>query len=272
MPSETPNWGLLPLSPPSSIPSSLSGSLDAALNPQSIAIIGASENQHKVGGRPLMYLSRFGYRGRVYPINKHRSRVQGVVAFPRIEHVPEAPDLAIVALPAPQACEAVQACADRGVKVALVMSSGFAEAVCSDDAGAVAERVLVDCARATGMRIVGPNSQGLANFHNGAVATFSTYFNEVAPSDGPVAIVSQSGVMSAVPYGLLRGRGVGVRHAHATGNECDVTLAELAVCVVQDPGVRLLLLYMESVRDPAVLAQAAAIARERDVPIVAVKA
>ena len=80
-------------------------------------------------------------------------------------------------------------------------------------------------ARAAGMRIVGPNSQGLANFGTGAVASFSTMFLEVEPADGPVGIISQSGMMSVVPFGLLRRRGIGVRHAHATGNDADVSLA-----------------------------------------------
>jgi acyl-CoA synthetase (NDP forming) len=85
-------------------------------------------------------------------------------------------------------------------------------------------------------------------------------------------VISQSGMMSTAPYGLLRRAGIGVRHAHATGNDADITLAEMARAVVQDPEIRLLLLYIESIRDPENLARAAAIARERDVPIVAVKA
>ncbi|HUI17376.1 MAG TPA: acetate--CoA ligase family protein, partial [Alphaproteobacteria bacterium] len=88
---------------------------------------------------------------------------------------------------------------------------------------------------------------------------------------GPVAMCSQSGAMSVVPYGLLRRRGIGVRHAHATGNDADVTVAELACAVASDPDVKLLLLYLESVPDPHNLAKAARIARERELPIVALK-
>jgi acetate---CoA ligase (ADP-forming) len=130
---------------------------------------------------------------------------------------------------------------------------------------------MVARARAGGMRIIGPNCQGLANFATGTIASFSTILGESAPADGPVAIVSQSGVMSAVPYGLLRARGIGVRHAHSTGNDADVTLSELALAVVKDPAVQLLLLYIESIRDPANLALTAQVARERGVPVVAVK-
>src|SRR5262245_30041489 len=164
---------------------------------------------------------------------------------------------------------AVDACASVGVKIAIVMASGFGET--SSDESIEAERVMVARARAAGMRIIGPNCQGLANFATGTIASFSTILGEVEPADGPVAIVSQSGVMSAVPYGLLRARGVGVRHAHSTGNDADVTLSELALEVVKDPAVRLLLLYVESIRDPEKLALAAELARERDVPVIAVK-
>jgi acyl-CoA synthetase (NDP forming) len=131
---------------------------------------------------------------------------------------------------------------------------------------------MVATARAHGMRIVGPNTQGLANFGTGAIANFSTMFLESPPEDGPIAIVSQSGAMSVVPYGLLRARGIGVRHAHATGNDADVTAPELARAVLEDPAVRLLLLYLESIADAAALANVAEAARQREVPVVALKA
>jgi hypothetical protein len=122
------------------------------------------------------------------------------------------------------------------------------------------------------MRIVGPNTQGLANFGNGTIASFSTMFVEVPALDGPIAVASQSGGMSSVTYGLCRRRGLGVRHVHATGNEADVTVADIAWAVAHDPGVKLLLMYLETIANPDLLAQTAQYARERDLPIVAVKA
>ena len=127
-------------------------------------------------------------------------------------------------------------------------------------------------AKHAGMRLIGPNCQGLANFATGTVANFSTIFHEIEARDGPLAIVSQSGANSQAIYQLACDKDLGVRHVHATGNEADVTVAELAAAVVADPGVRLLLLYMEAIRDPAQLAAAAEAARARDLPIVALKA
>ena len=239
------------------------------LNPSSVAIIGASDNPHKVGGRPLLYLQRYGYRGAIYPINPGRSSVQGMRAFPALAATPEAPDLAIIAVAGDEAVRAVEACAERGVKVAVVMTSGFGE---TGAEGLAKQMKMVETARGAGMRLIGPNCQGLANFATGMVANFSTIFNELEARDGPVAIVSQSGANSQAIYTLLRERGLSARHVHATGNEADVTVADLARAVVDDEGVRLVLLYMEAIKDPATLAAAAAEARRRDVPIVALKA
>ncbi|AWN48584.1 CoA-binding protein [Methylobacterium terrae] len=247
----------------------MTSSLQAALDPRSIAVIGASENPDKIGGRPLLYLSRFGFRGEVWPVNPRREEVQGRRTVPRLSGLSRAPDLAIIAVPGEAAVAALDECAEIGVKVAIMMASGFGET--ADPAAKAAERAMVARARARGLRMIGPNSQGLANFGTGAVASFSSMFLEAPPQDGPVGIVSQSGAMSVVPYGLLRARGIGVRHTHATGNDADVTVCELAAAVAADPDLKLLLLYLESIPDPHHLAEAASIARDRGLPIVALK-
>jgi acyl-CoA synthetase (NDP forming) len=243
--------------------------LRVALDPRSIAVIGASENDNKIGGRPIAFLKRFGFRGPVYPVNPSRDELQGLRAYPSLAALPEVPELAIVAVAGARALEAVEDCARAGVRVCVVFASGFGET--PDPAARAQERAMVEAARAAGMRMFGPNSQGLANFGTGAVPSFSTMFVEAPPADGPVGIISQSGAMSVIPYGLLRARGIGVRHAHATGNDADVTVCELATVVAQDPALELLLLYLEGIPDPWHLAEAARIARERGLPIVALK-
>jgi acyl-CoA synthetase (NDP forming) len=242
--------------------------LRRALAPRSIAVIGASDNAHKIGGRPIAYLSRFGFQGQVFPINPARAEVQGLRSYRALADLPEVPDLAIIAVPGELAVQAVDECARMGVAVGIIMSSGFGELHAE---GKEQERAMRERARAAGMRLVGPNSQGLANFGTGAVASFSTMFTEVQPADGPIGIISQSGAMAVIPYGLLRERGLGVRHSHATGNDCDVTVCELATVVAEDPELKLLLLYLEGIPDPWNLAEAARIARERELPIVVLK-
>src|SRR5579859_1141458 len=245
--------------------------LKAALDPRSVAIIGASENPNKVGGRPVHYLDKFGFKGKIFPINPSRTEVQGHACYKGLGDLPEAPEMVIVAVAGDNAIGAVEDCAAHGVKVAVVMASGFGEV--DAIAGKAKERRMVEAAHRCGMRIVGPNSQGLANFGTGTIASFSTMFMEMEPSEGQghVAMLSQSGALSSVPVGFLRQRGIGVRHTHATGNEADITVGELAVAVAEDPEVELLLLYLESIPDTKYLEELASVALKRDLPIVALK-
>src|SRR5580700_9484868 len=243
--------------------------LKAALDPRSVAIIGASENPNKVGGRPVHYLDKFGFKGKIFPINPSRPEVQGHACYKSLADLPEAPEMVIVAVAGDNAIGAVEDCAAHGVKVAVVMASGFGEV--DAVAGKAKERRMVEAAQKTGMRIVGPNSQGLANFGTGAIASFSTMFMDMDRAEGHVAMLSQSGALSTVPVGFLRQRGIGVRHTHATGNDADITVGELAVAVAEDPEVKLLLLYLESIPETKYLEELASVALKRDLPIIALK-
>lgn len=236
-------------------------------HPESVAVVGASNDPDKIGGRPLRYLRRFGFAGSVLPVNARRDTVQGLPAYPDVSALPAVPDVALIAVPGPAAAQAVAACAEAGVKACVVFASGFGET--GDPGSRALQEQMLASARRSGMRLVGPNSQGLANFASGAVLGFSTMFTEQPPADGPVAVVSQSGALCAVPYGLLRRRGIGVRYAHGSGNDADVSAGELAEAVLADPEVRLLLLYLEDIRDPTALERASRLALQRGVPIVA---
>ncbi|KIZ39649.1 MULTISPECIES: acetate--CoA ligase family protein [Rhodopseudomonas] len=243
--------------------------LKAALDPQSVAIIGASDNPNKVGGRPVHYLDKFGFKGKIFPINPSRPEVQGHKCYPSLADLPEAPEMVIVAVAGDNAIGAVEDCAAAGVKIAVVMASGFGEVDAVE--GKAKERRMVEVAHKAGMRIVGPNSQGLANFGTGAIASFSTMFMDMDRASGHVAMLSQSGALSTVPVGFLRQKGIGVRHTHATGNDSDITVGELACAVAEDSEVKLMLLYLESIPDKKYLEELAAIALDRDLPIVALK-
>lgn len=241
--------------------------LDFFHRPASVAVVGASDDPEKIGGRPLRYMREFGYAGTVVPVNPKRPEVQGMATVPTLAESPVVPDVALIGVPGVAAVEAVETAAAMGVKGCVVMSSGFGETSTAE--GAALQARMLGASRDAGMRVVGPNSQGLASFHSGAVLGFSTLFTEEPPADGPVGIVSQSGALASVPYGILRRRGIGVRYAHGTGNDADVTAAELAATAVQDPDLRLLLLYLENVGDPTWLADLGEQSRRTGVPVVA---
>src|ERR1700761_9057922 len=243
--------------------------LKAALDPRSVAVIGASDNPNKIGGRPVHYLDKFGFKGKIFPINPSRSEVQGHTCYKSLGDLPEAPEMVIVAVAGDNAIGAVEDCAAHGVKVAVVMASGFGEV--DAVAGKAKERRMVEAAHRAGMRIVGPNSQGLANFGTGAIASFSTMFMDMDRAEGHVAMLSQSGALSTVPVGFLRQRGIGTRHTHATGNDADITVGELAVAVAEDPEVKLLLLYLESIPETKYLEELASGALKGALPSVALK-
>jgi acyl-CoA synthetase (NDP forming) len=244
-------------------------SLKPFLTPRSIAILGASQDHNKVGGRPLHYLMKYGFKGPVYPINPGRPEVQGLKSYKSLDELPEVPELALCVVAGDAAVDAVEAAAAKGVKGLICITSGFGET--SDPEGAKKQARMVAAARAAGMRMVGPNTQGLANFSNGCVASFSTMFTTLQCKDGPIAMVSQSGAMSSIPIGLLAEKGLGVRYSLATGNDADVNVLEMACAAASDPDMKLLLLYLEGMPHADKLADLAEIAHRNNIMVVALK-
>jgi acyl-CoA synthetase (NDP forming) len=241
-----------------------SSALDTLLCPRSVAIVGASDNPNKIGGRPLHYLRTFGFRGKVFPVSQRGGPVQGVPSFASLQELPEAPDCVILSVPAEAALAQVQACAKIGARNAILFSSGFGE---MGPEGLHRQQELVAAARAGGVRLLGPNTIGAANFSCGAILSFASMYQEVEALDGPVAIVSQSGAVGASAYAQLRQNGVGVRYVCTTGNQSDVDVCDFFGAVLADPTVRLVLLYLEEARDLPALEAALVLARNRGVPV-----
>ena len=220
--------------------------LDALFNPRSVAIIGATEDPTRIGGRPLRYLRESGFQGEIWPINPRRARIQGLEARPDIAEVPGIIDVAIVAVPALRAVETIEACAERGVGAAVVFSSGFAETGAD---GAARQRRMGEIARASGMRILGPNCLGVYNAAIGYFATFTTTLDIHRPQPGPVAIVSQSGAYGSHLGLLARRRRIEVGLWVTTGNECDVTVPECIAWMAARSETEVVTAYAEGTQD-----------------------
>ena len=221
-------------------------------NAQSIAIIGATERENAMGRAPIEYLQRYGYAGKIYPINPKGSTILGLQAFTTITEVKSTIDLALILLPAELVEEALTQCGVAGVKVVIVMSSGFAE---SDADGVLAQARLVDIARNSGIRLVGPNCIGSVGGAKKLVASFSPVFS--APTTnveaGSIALVSQSGALGYGMYSLGLDQGVPLGVVVTTGNEADVTNLEVANALADDPSISAILLYAESLTDIGML-------------------
>jgi acyl-CoA synthetase (NDP forming) len=242
--------------------------LDKLLRPASIAIIGASDEPSRIGGRPLAYLLAAGFRGPLYPVNSKRSTVQGLTAYPTIADVPGNVDFAVIAVAAEQAVDAVCGCAARGVGAAVIFTAGFAEV--GLEGGALQDRIAT-IVRDSGMRVLGPNCLGLFSTENGFYPTFTTTLDRGLPKPGGLSIVSQSGAFGSHLFFTAIGRGLGMRYWIATGNEVDVDVAECLHWVAEDPGTDVIMAYTEGVKHGPRFIAALEAARARRKPVIFMK-
>ncbi|MGI9387401.1 MAG: acetate--CoA ligase family protein, partial [Methyloligellaceae bacterium] len=233
-----------------------------------MAIVGASNDPSRIGGRPLRYMIEAGFDRPIYPVNPNRASVQGLRAYPTITEVPEPVDCAIIAVPAKSVAEVLRDCAAKGVKSAILFSSGFAE-VGADGAALQAE--LGDIIGRTGIRVLGPNCLGVLGFTVGFYATFSSSLDAGFSEPGPLAIISQSGAYGTHLYAVARSWGLGVRYVITTGNECDVDVAECIEWASGEDEVRVIAAYVEGVKDGAALMRALEKARKNRKPVIFMK-
>jgi acyl-CoA synthetase (NDP forming) len=232
--------------------------LEAIFQPNAIAVIGASQDPSKIGGRPVQFLRQYGFAGAVYPVNPKATEVQGFRAYPSVADLPDTPDLAVIAVAAEAVPDAVDACAARGVKAAVVLSSGFSE---MGAAGLALQDRICATARRSGMRVMGPNCLGAVGVPERAISTFSIVLEGAMPQVGPLGIVSQSGNLGSYTMLLAGERGVGVSRFMTTGNECDVDAADGVAFLARDPSTSVILLILETCRDPGRLIAALGEAR-----------
>lgn len=242
--------------------------MDAFFLARSIAVIGASNEVAKIGGRPVHLLRKHGYPGAIYPINPKGGEVQGLPAYARLADTPTAPELAIVAVPVAHALQAVRDCAERGVQAVVLLSSGFAEAGAE---GAALQAEITRVARSHRMRLLGPNCLGTVGVAERAIGSFSVALEDYMPEPGPVGIVSQSGNIGSYTLQLLVQRGVGISRMVTLGNEADVDLADGIVALARDPATRVILCCMETCRDGERLRQALDVARAHRTPVIVLK-
>ncbi|MCK8786673.1 acetate--CoA ligase family protein [Roseomonas sp. NAR14] len=245
------------------------GALDEALfNPRSVALIGATADQAKNNSRVQRLLARAGYAGRIVPVNPGRAEVMGVPAFPDIRAAPGPIDHAFVMVPAAAVPDAIAGCAEKDVRVATIYSAGFAEL---GEAGRALQERVVAVARAGRVRLLGPNCLGLVNVTDGVPLTINAAVEAEALAPGWLGVVSQSGSMMGALLSRAAARGLGFSRLVSVGNECDLGVGEIAGMLVEDPATRVVLLFLETLRDAPALARAARRAHALGKAVVAYK-
>lgn len=245
--------------------------LSPLLQPGSIAMIGASTNPARIGGMPLDLLKHFGYLGEVFPINPKYDEVQGYRCYPDIESLPNAPDLVVLAIGAEDVTAMLRRCHQRGVKAAIVYASGFAE---MGGAGVVLQDELECFAEESGMVVAGPNCMGFANLNQKAFTAFASVFKSVPPQEqvGRVSLITQSGNVCSVMFGLMRKLGINVSQFINTGNEACVEFAEYLEFLAQDEQTDCVVGYIEQLRNGPRFIDAALACARADKPLILYKA
>ena len=248
------------------------GRLALCFAPESAAIVGASTNPDKFGGRALKFCLERGYRGRLYPINSRSPDVQGVRAYATLADLPESPDIAVIAVPAAQVRDSLIAAGGMGAKVAVVYGAQFAEA---GEAGREAQEDLLQIAQSHGMRMIGPNCMGVISLASGFVASFTTapqhHDGKGWPEVGSVSVASQSGAVGIQMFAQLRDRGLGLANWISTGNQADIDVADAIAYYAGDPATKTIAVYMEDASRGLKLVQALELARQARKPVVILK-
>jgi acyl-CoA synthetase (NDP forming) len=211
--------------------------------PRSVTVVGASDDPVKWGGSLLRNLIDGGFSGPIYPVNGRGGTVCGLPAFASIAELPEAPDLALVALGAAHVNGVIEQCGERRIPVALVVAAGFAEA---GEAGAAAEAELVETARASGVTLIGPNCMGLVATHS---CLHAVGFLELRPKAGGLSIVSQSGNIGVQLVTRAERRGVGIDKYVSVGNQASTSALDVLEALGDDDQTAAALVYLEGTGD-----------------------
>ncbi|MEL6577784.1 MAG: CoA-binding protein, partial [Pseudomonadota bacterium] len=238
------------------------------MTPNSIAIVGASDDPTRIGGRPVAHMKNQGFPGAVYPVNPKRDRVQDLPSYPSLADVPGEVDFVLVAVPAKGVPAVIRQAVAKRAKTALIFSSNFAEA---SPEGAALQAEVSGIARAGGLRVIGPNCLGLFDSAHGFYPTFSSTIDRATPKPGGIAIASQSGAYGSHIYMVSHERGLGMRYWLTTGNEADVHVAEVIRLMAEDDSVHTIMAYAESIKDGDALVAALETARAERKPVVFMK-
>ncbi|MGD2108855.1 MAG: acetate--CoA ligase family protein [Phycisphaerae bacterium] len=240
-------------------------SLETLFSPRAVAVVGASNRELTIGYRIIQNLLEFGYKDPIYPVNPKGGEIRGLHAYPSILDVPEPVDVAHIVIKNAYVPACVEDCAKKGVKAVIVNTAGFREI---GPEGASLEEQLVEVAARTGIRVFGPNCQGIINTDPNVRAYCNFTFTR--PTPGHISIVAQSGGVGEVIHQRIVELGVGVRHYASNGNACDISIPEILRHFGEDDQTKVIVVHIESLPDPREFLEAAVEVAARK-PVLAMK-
>jgi len=220
--------------------------LERMFNPHSVAVVGVSGNGSSLTARPVKLLLEHGFAGEIYPVNPKYDTLYGLPCYPDLQALPGPVDCVLSFAAPSRSLEVVEQAARAGAAAVIILASGFAETGAD---GKILQDALRDRARELGVRLLGPNCLGLINRSRGLFATFSPAAQRAQPSSSCVAYVGQSGALGGSLLDMSNDIGLGFAAWAATGNQADLDLVEIASVMIEDPAVRVLLMYAEGLTD-----------------------
>jgi len=215
--------------------------IDDLYHPRSIVIVGLPRGL-KTGKLFLLALLDQGFPGDIYAVHPSASEIDGIKTYPRVADIPGPVDLAIVLVPHQHALAVVKDCADKGVKGVVLFTSGFKET--GSEAGAIREAEMTAVARASGMRLIGPNGMGLYSPKSGL-----SFFPQLSKEPGGVGLISHSGSLSNILGRLGPELGFGFSKAVSLGNECDLSAADFLIYLGSDSDTKVIAAYVEGIKE-----------------------
>ncbi len=210
--------------------------------PQGVAIIGASAAPNKLSYGIVRNMTLYGYRGQIAPVNPKADQILGLKCYPDIASVPDPLDLAVIVLPAAAIPATLEACGQRGIRAAIIISGGFKEV---GEQGAALEQQIVEIASRYQMRLIGPNCVGTLDLYSGFNATFI----QGVPERGGIGFISQSGAVGGGVVDYIRNKFIGFSNFASLGNEADITETDVIEYLSQDEPTRVIAVYVEMIRD-----------------------
>jgi len=217
-------------------------SLDLFFNPRSVAIIGASREKGKVGYEILRNMIAAEFPGDIYPVNPKADTIEGLKCFPNLDSIGSAPDLVIIVIPAKFVPSVMEDCAKIGVKAVVVITAGFKEVGAE---GLALEKKIVQIARQSGIRVIGPNCLGVIE----TTSKVNASFGGDLPIKGGIGYLSQSGALLAAILDMANSRGIGFSRLVSIGNKSDVDELDLIRSFGEDTKTKVIAGYLESITD-----------------------